>query len=76
MITMEMQELEIVIGRDGQVAVSVKGASGTKCLDLTRALEEQLGDLVERTHTPEFYCSSEGAMVPDCLPEKAAMRKS
>lgn len=72
---MEMQELEIVIGKDGQVAVSVKGVNGQKCLALTRALEEQLGDLVERTHTPEFYSSSEGVMVPDCLPERAGVRR-
>jgi len=72
---MEMQELEILIGRDGQVAVSVKGANRPKCLALTRALEEQLGDLAERTLTPEFYSSSEGAMVPDCLPERAGVRR-
>lgn len=73
---MEMQELEIVIDRDGQVAISVKGARGSECLDLTRALEAQLGDLVERTHTAEFYSSSEAAMVADFSQEKIGERRS
>lgn len=73
---MEMQELEIVIGRDGQVTVSVKGARGTECLALTRMLEEQLGDLVMREHTPEFYSSSEGVLVVESLPEKVGGRRA
>jgi len=62
---MDMQELEIVIGRDGQVAISVKGARGPECLALTRALEAQLGDLVERTHAAEFFSPSEHVTASD-----------
>ncbi|HNQ29193.1 MAG TPA: DUF2997 domain-containing protein [Methanolinea sp.] len=73
---MEMQELEIVIGRDGQVAVSVKGARGPGCLALTRALEERLGDVVGRTHKAEFYSSSEGAMVQERPLENVGERRA
>lgn len=67
---MDLQELEIVIGRDGQVAISVKGASGPECLALTGSLEKDLGDLVERTHTAEFFSPGEGVSVSDCSWEK------
>lgn len=72
---MEMQELEIIIGRDGQVAISVRGARGPACVGLTGALEEQLGELVERTHTAEFYSSFNEGMVRDSLAEKASVRR-
>ncbi len=72
---MDMQELEIVIDRDGQVSISVRGAKGTGCLDLTRTLEAQLGDLVERTHTAEFFSHTEHAMVSDYSPEKLAGKR-
>jgi len=36
---MDMQELEIVIDKDGQVCISVKGGPGAECTTLTHALE-------------------------------------
>ena len=50
----EMQEITVVIDKDGQVRVEVRGVKGTSCLDVTKGLEEALGGQVEdRQMTPE-----------------------
>ena len=51
---MEMQEITVVIDKDGQVRVEVRGVKGGSCLDVTKGLEEALGGQVEdRQMTPE-----------------------
>lgn len=51
---MEMQEIEVNIGKDGQVEIVVRGVKGPQCLDLTASLEEILGGVViSREMTPE-----------------------
>ena len=52
---MEMQELEIIIGHDGIVNVTVKGVNGTRCLEITKGLEEAVGKLNERKFTAAYY---------------------
>jgi hypothetical protein len=44
---MEMQEIEVIIDRDGTVKLEVRGVKGTSCLDLTKDLEAALGGQVE-----------------------------
>lgn len=51
---MEIQEIEVVIGKNGEVQIQVRGVHGTKCLALTKELEEALGgDVISRIMTPE-----------------------
>jgi len=51
---MELQEIDVVIDKDGQVRLEVRGVKGPSCLDLTRSLEAALGGRVEdRQMTPE-----------------------
>jgi hypothetical protein len=51
---MELQEIEVIIGKDGRVQLQVRGVKGLTCLDLTRELEAALGSQVEaREMTPE-----------------------
>jgi len=52
---MEMQELDITIDTEGKVSIKVKGVKGTQCVELTRQLEELLGEVEERTYTGEYY---------------------
>lgn len=52
---MEMQELEIIIGQDGVVNVSVKGVTGTRCLEITEGLEKAVGKYNEREFTASYY---------------------
>lgn len=48
-------EIEVSIRPDGSVSFEVKCAKGPSCFELTRKLEEQLGEVIERERTPEFY---------------------
>ncbi len=49
------QELDITITPDGEVKLTVRGAVGDECLELTKALEEELGIVVDRQKTSAFY---------------------
>ncbi len=51
---MELQEIEVTIGKDGNVQIQVRGVQGTKCLTLTKELEEALGgEILSRIMNPE-----------------------
>ena len=51
---MNIEEIEVEIGRDGRVILHVRGVKGNRCLDLTRALEQVLGgQVVSREMTSE-----------------------
>lgn len=51
---MELQEIEVTIGKDGQVQIQVRGVHGMKCLELTKELEEALGgEIMARIMSPE-----------------------
>jgi hypothetical protein len=51
---MEIQEIEVVIEKDGQVRLEVRGAPGTQCLELTKDLEAALGgQILSREMTSE-----------------------
>ena len=52
---MQMQEMEITIGTDGNVIVHVTGIPGQDCVALTEALEQAVGTVEDRTFTPEYY---------------------
>ncbi len=43
---MSSEEIEITIGKDGNVQIMVRGVNGPTCLDLTRDLETALGGKV------------------------------
>ncbi len=48
-------EIEVEITASGEVTFNVKGAKGKSCVDLTKALEEAVGEVAERKLTSEFY---------------------
>lgn len=51
---MDVQELEVIIAKDGQVRLQVRGVKGDACLELTQGLESLLGsELVSREMTPD-----------------------
>lgn len=58
---MEMQEIDVIIEKDGQVRLEVRGVKGTSCLDLTRDLEQALGgEVEERQMTAESQEAPQG----------------
>jgi hypothetical protein len=51
---MDVQEVEVIINKNGQVQIQVRGVKGTQCLDITSGLEQALGGNVTlRELTPE-----------------------
>lgn len=51
---MDVQELEVIIAKDGQLRLQVRGVKGAACLELTQGLESLLGsELVSREMTPD-----------------------
>ncbi len=53
------KDIIITIGPDGDIKLEVKGVPGSECLDFTKFLEEELGDVTERVHTSEYYQEEE-----------------
>ena len=54
-LPMEMQELEIKIDNEGRVQIGVRGVHGESCVALTRSLEEAIGEVRDRSFSPEFF---------------------
>ena len=52
---MKRQEITVTIDQDGQATVIVNGIDGPACLAATEALEQVLGAVRSREHTPEYY---------------------
>lgn len=52
------REMEIEIGRDGKVSITVRGVAGKECLEFSQFLEEALGETVEQELTSEYYLES------------------
>lgn len=50
-----MQEIKIVVGKNGKVNLGVDGVKGESCKEITRKIEEALGKTVESSNTEEFY---------------------
>lgn len=49
------QEIEVTISADGQVSLRPTGAKGADCVELTRALEDAVGEVTRREYTAEYY---------------------
>lgn len=50
-----MPEINVEILPNGEVKISVTGAKGNQCTEMTRFLEEALGEVQDREFTPEYY---------------------
>ena len=49
------EEIRVVIEKDGKLSLKVSGKSGPQCLAVTQALEEEMGEVLYRQRTNEFY---------------------
>jgi hypothetical protein len=56
---MKKREMLITIGPGGGVRIEVQGVPGADCLDFSKFLEEELGEVVERQRTAEYYQQAE-----------------
>ncbi|MBN2532177.1 MAG: DUF2997 domain-containing protein [Spirochaetales bacterium] len=48
-------DLNITITPNGKVEIEVKGVNGPMCVDITKELEEELGVVINREKTSEYY---------------------
>ena len=53
-----METLEFIIYPDGRVKEMVTGVVGHSCEEVTRKIEGQLGNVVSRESTSEYYAQS------------------
>lgn len=50
-----METLEFIIYPDGRVQETVTGIIGASCAEVTAAIEAQLGQVVSREQTSEYF---------------------
>ena len=48
-------DLDVEIKPDGTVVLKVSGAPGAKCLEITADIEKELGEVLGREFTSEYY---------------------
>jgi len=53
------KDLVITIGPDGEVTIEVEGVAGPGCLDLTKFLEDELGEVTDRQLSSAYYQEEE-----------------
>lgn len=54
------KKIVVRIGKDGKAKVSAYGFSGQSCLDVSKAIEEAMGVIQDRSYTEEFYAIERG----------------
>jgi len=68
---MAIEEIDLIIERDGQVRLEVRGIKGRQCLDATRDLERALGgQVVARELTAEAGEAAQ-SQTPESLWQRA-----
>ena len=56
---MEQQKIKFTIRQDGLVTEEVFGAIGNECQEITKSIEEKLGEVSYVETKPEYYQSQE-----------------
>jgi hypothetical protein len=62
-MAMKKRELNITIGKDGLVNIAVEGVAGPDCIEFTRFLEEELGEVISRERTQDYYQEGERSVL-------------
>jgi hypothetical protein len=52
---MNLQEMEILVDRDGNVTLHVLGVKGDECTRITKGIEDAIGNVTDRILSGEFY---------------------
>ena len=52
------QTLKFTIRQDGQVTEEATGFTSHECVEITKSIEEKLGNLETRQFKPEFYSNN------------------
>jgi hypothetical protein len=54
-----MKEIKVLVSPSGEVTISTQGFIGGSCKDITKNLENLLGEIGEEEFTSEFYLTEE-----------------
>ena len=52
---MTPKEIDVTIRPDGEVEIHVQGFKGKACLEVAKAFEQVVGELISQKETHEFY---------------------
>jgi len=52
---MPQQQIKFTIRQDGTVTEEVIGATSNECVELTKKIDNKLGNLVTREYKPEYF---------------------
>jgi hypothetical protein len=56
----ELQEIDVYLDAYGNVKVEIRGVKGNKCLEITKELEQHLGQqLIDRELTDDYYLDNQ-----------------
>lgn len=58
-----METLEFIIYPDGRVKETVTGIVGSSCQEVTAAIEQQLGVIVDQKQTSDYYAQNKAQSV-------------
>lgn len=51
----DKHDLNITISETGEIEVKVEGINGPKCIELTKDLENELGEIISKEKTSSYY---------------------
>ena len=54
-----METLEFIIYPDGRVKETVTGIVGSSCQEVTAAIEQQLGVVIDQKQTSDYYAQNQ-----------------
>lgn len=52
-------QIKVIIEKNGILTVKVQGIHGSQCLSLTESFEREIGEVLERQKTSDFYKSAQ-----------------
>ena len=58
-----MKEIVVDFDKEGNTSIKVNGVKGKSCIDVTKFLEQALGDKKEGTKTLEYYDSTNNVVI-------------
>ena len=53
------EQVRVFVEKDGTLSMKVEGLRGSRCVSITQAFEGELGEVIERQKTADFYKSGE-----------------
>jgi hypothetical protein len=53
------EQIKITVEKDGKVTLKVEGVQGSECLNITEFFEKEMGVVLGRQRTSEFYRSAQ-----------------